>query len=1116
MFSGQGAQRAGMGRGLYDRFPVFAAAFDEVAALLDRELAADLGRVGHDSVRSVVFAEPEADAEAGAGAAPIDDTVFVQAGLFALEVASVRLLASFGLVPDVVAGHSIGELAAAHVAGVFSLADACRLVAARGRLMQALPAGGAMVAFDATEAEAKALLAGLEDRVALAAVNTPRSVVLSGDADAVDALARRWQDEGRRVKRLRVSHGFHSPLVEPMLAELGRVAATVTYRPPAMALVSTLTGGPVTAEVATPEHWVEQARRTVRFGPAVRTMVDQGVATLIEVGPDGHLAALAHDNLDAEAEAELVTTPVLRPGRDEAESLVAALATAWVSGGPVDWRPLFAGSGASRVDLPTYAFQHRRYWPTPVPSPAAGDPAAPPPPPPQRDEPGDPTENVGFLAGVGGSERRRVLVEVVRSEAAAILGYDGPEGVEADRAFRDLGFDSVSAVELRNQLGTITGLRLPAALVFDHPTPAALATELAHLLDGTSPEPTVVAAAAAPVAAPVDEAMAIVGVACRFPGGVTSPEGLWDLVAAGRDAITAFPADRGWESWLDGKDASSGFAHRGGFLPGATGFDAGLFGISPREALAMDPQQRLLLEVSWEALERSGLDPRGLQGTATGVFVGLVTPPGDYGSLLATAAEPVEGSILAGNTSSVASGRVSYVLGLEGPAVTVDTACSSSLVALHMACQSLRSGESSLALAGGVTVMATPAAFVEFAAQGGLATDGRCKAFGAGADGTGWSEGIGVVVVERLSDALRHGHTVWGLVRGTAINQDGASNGLTAPNGRAQQQVIRRALATAGLAPSDIDAVEAHGTGTALGDPIEAGALLATYGQDRREGSEPLRLGSLKSNIGHTQAAAGIAGVIKMVMALRHEALPPTLHVDETSSHVDWSSGAVELLAEARPWVRSADRPRRAGVSSFGMSGTNAHVILEEPPAPAATPTPTRPPQPAPAGGLGSAVALPVSAGSIGALGRQAAGLGDRLAPGDDLALADVGWSLVSSRAGLPERAVVVAGDQAAARAGLAALAAGESSASVVRGRSVGGDNAGPVFVFPGQGSQWVGMAAGLMEASPVFREAMVECEAAFAPLVEWSLTEVTTGASGGWLGRVDVVQPALFAVMVS
>ncbi|KAK1178067.1 type I polyketide synthase [Streptomyces sp. NBS 14/10] len=711
------------------------------------------------------------------------------------------------------------------------------------------------------------------------------------------------------------------------------------------------------------------------------------------------------------------------------------------------------------------------------------------------------------LAGLDASGQRELLLDVVRQMAAVVLGHSSDTAIRAEAAFKELGFDSLTAVGLRNRLVDATGLRLPSTLVFDYPTPRSLADHLLQLVAGTAPT----------ISIPVgrtrakgvdDEPIAVVAMACRFPGDVTTPEGLWDLVEAGEHIRGPFPTNRGWDLanlfHPDPEHPGTTYASQGAFIYDADGFDAAFFGINPREALAIDPQQRLILETAWEALERAGIDPHTLKESLTGVYTGVIYH--DYASGLSSADPRLDGYTMLSSIGSIISGRVAYTLGLQGPAVTVDTACSSSLVAMHLAAQALRQGECDLALAGGVTVMATPDPFTGFSRQRGLAPDGRCKPFAAAADGTSLSEGAGLVLLERLSDARRNGHQVLAVVRGSAINQDGASNGLTAPNGPSQQRVIAQALASAGLTPADIDAVEAHGTGTTLGDPIEAQALLAAYGQHRAD-DRPLWLGSVKSNIGHTQAASGIVGVIKMIMAMRHGRLPASLHIDEPSPHIDWTSGNVQLLTEAIDWPE-ADRPRRAAVSSFGASGTNAHLIIEQAP---------ETPQLAAVAPPPGVVPWPLSARSDDALRAQASALAEQLRADGGASVAAVGWSLATTRAVFERRAVVVGDGIDEMAAALEALAAGDPHPGLSTPTGAASEAQGNVvWLFSGQGSQRPGMGAELYRRFPVFAAAFDEVCALLDPHLDRPLRDVVFASDpehGDLIHHTTYTQAGLFAL---
>ncbi|MBZ6135798.1 SDR family NAD(P)-dependent oxidoreductase, partial [Streptomyces olivaceus] len=1083
VFPGHGTQWPGMGLDLLETSPVFA----RHLRACDAALSPHTGW----SLLDVLRGEPDAP--------DLDRVDVVQPAIFAVTVSLARLWQHHGVTPDAVVGHSQGEIAAAHIAGALSLDDAAKVVAHRGLVAATIAGTGGMAAVPLS-AERVADDLAAHPGLGIAGINSPRGTVVSGDLDSVRRLLAHYREQDVDARPVPIGYASHSAHIEPLRERFLEAVADIAPGVPDIPFHSTARPG--TSPAFDAAYWYDNLRNPVQFHAAVTGLLDTGHTHFVEAGPHPVLTTPIRHTADA-AGSGAVAVGTLRRDTPGWPAFVRSMGRRYVHGGAVDWASLFEGGRPHRVPLPTYRFQRGRHWLPSGPEqhgrhgdvPVPGRPAAEP-------VPGSAAER---LAALPEPELGRTLLALVRSRAAAVLEHDDAN-LDTARSFKQLGFDSLLAVELRDRLAASTGLDLPASLLFDHPTPAVLAEHLCDRLTTAADAPS--EAAAPTVAGGADDPIAVVGMACRFPGGVRSPEQLWRLVESGTDAISDFPGNRGWD--LDalfapgpGRSGTSA-VRRGGFVLDADMFDPAFFGISPREAQAMDPQQRLLLEVSWEALERAGIAPSSLRGGRTGVFVGAMSQ--EYGPRLTEGGDELDGFLLTGTTAGVASGRIAYTLGLQGPAFTVDTACSSSLVALHLAMQALRGGECPLAVAGGVNVMAAPGIFVEFSRQQGLSPDGRCKAFADAADGTGWSEGAGMVVLERLSDARRNGHRVLALIRGSAINSDGASNGLTAPNGPSQVRVIRQALAGAGLEPSDVDVVEAHGTGTRLGDPIEAQALIAAYGQDRPEDA-PLWLGSLKSNIGHAQAAAGVGGLIKMVMALRHRTLPRTLHVDAPTRHVDWSAGGVRLLTEARPWPGTA--VRRAAVSSFGISGTNAHLVLEQAPDDEAVDDGDS----GDGGDGGVTVPWLLSAPHDQGLRDQAAQL-LRLVDGEPgTAAADIGRALSTTRSAFARRAVVTGADRAALRTGLAALAAGESAPGVTVGSAR--DRGKVVFVFPGQGSQWAGMAAELMRSSRVFRDEVLACADALQPHLEWSVRDALLGgADAPGLDRSDVVQCTTFTVV--
>jgi acyl transferase domain-containing protein/NADPH:quinone reductase-like Zn-dependent oxidoreductase/acyl carrier protein len=1107
VFPGQGTQWEGMAAELLDASSVFRSHIEACGRALEPYTDWSLT----DVLRGAE------------GAPPLNRTDVVQPVLFAVSVALAELWKSVGVAPDAVVGHSHGEIAAACVAGALSLEDAAVVATVRAKAFATLDGRGGMVLVRLPFTQVAERLAALGGRLEIAAVNGSAAIVVAGTLAALDRFTEECDADGVWTQRLAIDFAAHCREIEEVRSRLLTGLSGIRRREADVSFYSTLTGemiGPDTLDAA---YWYWNVRARVRFDEAIRAIHAAGYRRFIEVSQHPTHTASIGDIIDAETDAAGMDTAAwtvgtLHRGDGGMRRFLTSAAEAHVRGLSLQWTALFDESSRRHLELPTDPSQRASCQ---LPSAAGASvgggpwPAGAGLPPPDDGSGRDADQSAAVrqrLAGRTRAEQEQAMLELVRSQLHVVLRHHDGAPVDPRATFNSIGLDSLTGVALRDRLSAATGLSLPATLVFESPTPTALARRLRAELSGQGTESTYSAAGLAPVA---DEPIAIVSMACRFPGEVDCPEALWDVVSASRDVISDFPRNRGWDlnSLLGsgpGKPART-YVGTGGFLSDVSLFDAAFFGISPKEAIAMDPQQRILLEVAWEALERAGLDPAGLRGSETGVYVGVMD--GEYASN--TRGEPagLGAYVGTGNYLSVTSGRIAYTLGLTGPALTIDTACSSSLVAMHLACQALRAGECDLALAGGATIMSAPKVFIDFTHQRALSPDGRCKTFAAAADGTGFGEGAGLIALERLSDARRLGHPVLAVVRGSAVNSDGASNGLTAPNGQSQEHVVLAALEKARLTPADVDAVEAHGTGTKLGDPIEAQALLNTYGRHHTR-ERPVYLGSVKSNIGHTQAAAGVAGVIKMVMAMDSGVLPASLHIDQPTPHVDWTTGSATPLTASTAWPETG-QPRRAAVSAFGISGTNAHVILE------AAPEPEPAHEDAPGRPAAPLLLWPLSAKTGDALRAQAARLLSHLAAHPETDAADIGYSLAVGRACHDHRAVVVGTDRGQITQALTALAQGREHSRLVRAVLPPGHGAGrTVFVFPGQGSQYVGMASGLMESSgsaaQVFREHIDACSAELKVFADWSLASLMADFDShrAAFDRVDVVQPALFAIM--
>ena len=1071
VFSGQETIRTGVGRELFESCPAFRAGIERCARVADELIEASLVDVLYRDTGG-----------------PIEDDIAAQIALFALQYSLAHLWRSWGVHPRVVAGHGLGEYAAACVAGVIPLEDAVRLIVGRGRVLRDLAPRGSMCNVRASFEQVRPYISDKERAVAIAAFNAPKSLVLSGETHALELLRQELTAQLIETTPLQSVRALHSPLMTPAEEAFRSVCREAHLSPPQIAFVSTVDGGRE-ADVSNPEYWVRHMLRPVQFIEAVAALEKRGVSAYVEIGPGTTLIDMVAQFV---GEGSAVRVPSLDGQQDDWSSMLACLGALYTQGVDIDWKKFSSPRPHRTVCL--------------LAQDECSAPGA------RRGGGRDGDQLSGRAVAASSSSawgwrleetpavaRLATARRLIRAEVAELLGRD--VGEQADqRGLMDLGLDSLRSVALARRLSDRIQQRVPETITFSRLNINALARFVLKALSLDTGEGAAPIAAPAPVEPAAKEVIAIVGVSCRLPGGVVDPDGFWTLLEGARDTVSQGPADRSDVArWLGSNPEVSGKAPVRGasFLSDVTGFDPAVFSISPREALRMDPAHRLLLELCWEALENAAVDPRALVGTKTGLFIGL--GPSEYDAVrpqVSTLPEidPYSGL---GTMSSVGVGRVSFVFGLQGPCVTVDTACSSSLVAVHMACQSLRSGECDVALAGGVSLLLSPGNFEWLAKCRALSADGRCKTFAAEADGYGRGEGGAVIVLKRLSRARADGDRVLALIRGSAINHDGASSGMTAPNGSAQEAVLKQALEDAGCAAPSVGYVEAHGTGTSLGDPIEVEALNAIYGNGRSADSA-MWLGSVKTNIGHLEYAAGVAGLLKVVLSLQKGLIPAHLHAENLNPRIAWDDIPLAVTRTQMPWPEW-NTPRRAGVSSFGISGTNVHMVLEEAPAPER-----------------AAELLVLSAESASALQTQAARLLERLKANAELGLSEVAF-LATMYSPMEHRLAVTASSREALLAALETAAQGQTPNGAVRGEVRGSRVPKVVFVFPGQGSQWLGMGRQLLAQEPVFRAALEACDQAIQAEAGWSLlTELAADETSSQLGRIDVVQPVLFAMEVA